>query len=74
MTKAAFIDTVVPARYPGLRQLLWNRDPTQGLPAADAFAIYERNWRHLDAAALTTRERRLMNELTQRFGHGVFLG
>ena len=67
------IDTIVPAEYPGLRGLVWNRDPARSMSAAEAFALYERNWRHLDEAALTAAERRLVTELKERFGRGAFL-
>lgn len=67
------IQTVIPAQYPGLRGLVWNRDPARGIAAAEAFAIYERNWRHVDEGALTAAERRLVTELRERFGHGAFL-
>lgn len=43
------------------------------MSAAEAFALYERNWRHLDEAALTAAERRLVTELKERFGRGAFL-
>ena len=66
-------DAVIPAHYPGLRALTWNRDAQRPISAADAFAIYERNWRHLDQAAMPEAERLLVSELIERFGRGVLL-
>jgi len=43
---------VIPARYPELRRLAWNRDPNRPLSGAEAFGLYEANWRHVDQAAL----------------------
>ena len=43
------------------------------LDGPDALAIYERNWRHVDAAGLTAEERRLLDELVARYGAGVSL-
>ncbi len=73
MARDLLTDAIVPADYPGLRGLVWNRDPAKAIPAAEAFAIYERNWRHLDEATFTVAERRLLAGLKERFGHGVFL-
>lgn len=67
-------ETVIPADFPGLRALAWNRDPARAIPAAEAFALYERNWRHVDHMAFTAAERGLIARLTERFGHGAFLG
>ena len=64
---------VVPADYPELKMLVWNRDPARPIPAADAFALYERNWRLVDKQNLTEREARLIRELTEAFGNGIFL-
>lgn len=69
----AEVTQVKPADFMGLRRITWNRDPTTPIPAAEAFALYERNWRHVDEGALNDDERRLVDDLTRRFGHGVAL-
>lgn len=74
MDNHATTETVTPADFPGLRALVWNRDPTQAISAAAAFALYERNWRHIDQMAFTVAEHRLVAELIERFSHGAFLG
>jgi hypothetical protein len=34
---------IVPAEFPELQALLWNRDAARPIPAEAAFALYERN-------------------------------
>lgn len=65
--------TLIPAEFPELRELAWNRDVTRPIPAKEAFALYERNWRFVDKDGLTDREARLIRELAKEFGHGVML-
>ena len=65
--------TIVPADYPELKQLVWSRDPMRPIPAEEVFAIYERNWRFVDADHLTRREADLIDDLTKAFGNGVML-
>lgn len=58
------------ADYPALRDIVWNRRAVW-LPARDAFALYERNWRHVDGDRLTPREAELIRDLARRFGNGI---
>jgi hypothetical protein len=55
--------------WPALRELAWNR-ADRWIPAAEAFALYERNWRHIDRDALGERERAFIAQLAERFGGG----
>ena len=64
---------VVPAHHPELARLAWNRDPARPIPGQEALALYEANWRHVDVAALTPAERRLIASLADRFGRGHLL-
>jgi len=66
-------DTIVPADFPELKMLAWNRDPARPINADEAFALYERNWRFVDQGNLTTKESLLIQQLTQAFGHGMLL-
>jgi len=66
--------TVIPAEFPELASLCWNRDPARPLPEAEAFSLYERNWRHVRPDAMGPAERQLLERLTRTYGHGVFLG
>lgn len=57
--------------YPQLRLICWNRDPEMELDDAEAFALYERNWRLVDASSLSEEERQLIERLTRDCGNGV---
>lgn len=62
-------EVVETARYPQLKLLCWNRR-AHFLGAHDAWSLYERNWRFVDAAALSEGERALIRRLDARFGGG----
>lgn len=62
-----------PADYPVLREIAWSTDPNALLAPQEAFALYERNLRHLDPEAMDTKERRLLERLTATVGKGVLL-
>jgi len=64
------------AKYPQLRALLWSVPDRQGgvrLTGIEALNVYERNWRHVDQAAMSSEERALVASLVEKFGNGVFL-
>lgn len=61
------------ADYPMLREVAWSTDPAAELTPRDAFALYERNWRHIDREAMDRRERDLVEHLTKTVGKGVLL-
>ena len=67
------VDTVIPARYPELARLAWNRDLSRPITGAEALGLYEANWRHVEAASLSSRERALIKRLADRFGGGLLL-
>ena len=67
---AAVDNSIVPADYPELRLLAWNRDITRPILREEAFALYERNWRFVDAAHLTAAETQLIQSLERQFGAG----
>lgn len=56
------------ADYPQLKLLAWQVQGTNELTPREALGIYERNWRHLDEAALLPRERYLIDALRLAFG------
>ncbi|OHV22393.1 hypothetical protein EOS93_31230 [Rhizobium sp. RMa-01] len=64
---------IVPNDFPELKSLVWNRDPLRAMPAREAFALYERNWRFVDTGKLTEREMRLIRDLAAAYGNGVLL-
>jgi len=60
--------------YPQLSLITWhipNKDVE--LTESEALSIYERNWRHVDQAALTEEEQALIDRLVATVGHGLFL-
>lgn len=61
------------ADYPRLREIAWSTDPTASITPAEAFALYERNWRHLDRDAMDQKEQDLVARLTATVGKGVLL-
>ncbi|MGP2491481.1 hypothetical protein ACTDI4_07610 [Mesorhizobium sp. PUT5] len=64
---------IIPARFPELSKLVWNRDPQRPVTADEAFALYERNWRLVDREHLTDREAGLIRELGKKYGRGFGL-
>ena len=64
------IPTVEIARYPNLRLLAWQLH-RERIGETEAFALYEREWRHVDVSRLGAEERRLIRHLTDTYGHGV---
>lgn len=59
--------------YPQLKRLAWQLKGVEALAPRDALDLYERNWRHVDRAALTPHETELIDALTRRFGGGRLL-
>ena len=57
--------------WPALRALAWNRTD-RWIPAEEALAVYERNWRFVEPARLGRDEAALIEQLKARFGKGVF--
>ncbi len=57
-------------RWPRLRELAWNRRD-RWIPADDALALYERNWRFVEGERLTEDEAALIDRLKVRYGSGV---
>ena len=64
---------IVPKDFPELGMLVWNRDNARPIEREEAFELYERNWRHVDAEHLTPAEARLIEALAQEFGQGHLL-
>lgn len=66
-------DEIIPARFPELSKLVWNRDPLRPMRGDEVFAVYERNWRFVDHEHLTEAETRLIEELGDKYGRGFRL-
>ncbi len=67
------MDDIIPAHFPELARLAWNRDPSRPISGEEALGLYEANWRHVEVAALTAEERQLITLLAERFGGGHLL-
>lgn len=61
------------ADYPQLQVISWQLSPDAELTEQEALSRYERNWRHVDAAALTDEERRFIDYLVRTYGGGRLL-
>jgi len=55
------------ADFPALKELAWQVQGTDELTPREALGIYERNWWHVDEAALLPRERNLLDALRLAF-------
>lgn len=58
------------ADYPALKELAWNRSDVF-IPAEEALALYERNWRFVTDRGVEAAEQALIDELVERYGGGV---
>jgi len=59
--------------YPELKKLAWQLHGVDEISPADALDLYERNWRHVDRAALTEAEAGLIEALSSELGGGRLL-
>ena len=73
LTRLLDTESVEIERYPQLKFLCWNRRG-RFLTAKDAWSLYERNWRFVEAERLEPSERDLIGSLCSRFGGGVMHG
>jgi transcriptional regulator with XRE-family HTH domain len=61
------------ADYPQLRQLAWQLEGVEEFTPREALDLYERNWRHVDKAALSAGELALIDALSRTMGAGRLL-
>jgi hypothetical protein len=61
------------ADFPQLRLIAWNRRDDDCVAEDVAFALYEANWQHVDAARLSAAESALIERLKHSIGQGVML-
>lgn len=63
--------TVRVGDYAQLRTIAWQlRDDTE-LAGAEALQLYERNWRHVDQAAMSDDERAFVQQLADTHNGGI---
>jgi hypothetical protein len=61
------------ADFPQLRMLAWSRPAEACVDEAEAFALYEANWRFIELDKLETPEADLIKRLTREHGAGLLL-
>jgi transcriptional regulator with XRE-family HTH domain len=66
-------ERVMLADYPQLRQLAWQVQDVDELSPEEVLSLYERNWRHVDRAAMEPAERALLEALVEQLGKGRLL-
>ena len=54
--------------YPQLRLISWSTPHRKTIGEREAFQLYEANWRFIDVATFTPRERELIERLIGLFG------
>jgi transcriptional regulator with XRE-family HTH domain len=59
--------------YPLLSAAAWQLDADSRLDGFEALRTYERNWRHLDHAAMSDKEKALIQALAVKYSKGVLL-
>lgn len=65
--------TVRVGDYPQLNAIAWQLRADTELTGAEALQLYERNWRHVDQAAMCDKERAFVRQLADTHGGGVLL-
>ena len=63
-------DEIVPADFPGLASLCWNRNPARPIDRDIAWSLYRANWRFIYQDELTADEIALIESLEVEFGNG----
>ena len=76
--KAAAAKTKLPKKillrdFPQLKKLAWQLHGVDAVSPQEALDLYERNWRHLDRAALSDDEAALIDALSREVGGGRLL-
>lgn len=59
--------------YPQLQAIAWQLRADTELTDAEALQLYERNWRHVDQAAMSDEERAFVRHLADKHGGGALL-
>jgi transcriptional regulator with XRE-family HTH domain len=59
--------------YPQLQKLAWQLHGVDEIEPRQALQLYERNWRHVDRAALSEDEAALIDALARHIGGGRLL-
>lgn len=65
--------TVRVGDFPQLRAIAWQLRAETELTGVEALQLYERNWRHVDQAAMSDEERAFVQQLADAHSGGVLL-
>ncbi|KAA8939261.1 helix-turn-helix transcriptional regulator [Mycobacterium sp.] len=65
--------TVRVGDFPQLRAIAWQLRAETELTGVEALQLHERNWRHVDQAAMSDEERALVRRLADTYSGGVLL-
>jgi hypothetical protein len=65
------LDIIVIAEYPQLSLLAWSFRKTDTMTGADAYRLYEANWRFVEEGELVDHERALIERLIMKYGQGL---
>lgn len=57
--------------FPALKLIAWSYKEDVELTDEEALALYERNWRFVDQARLSSEERALIERLVREVGGGI---
>lgn len=60
------------SNYPELDKVLWDFH-NQKIPAQLAFQMYEKRWKFIDEKHMEQKERRLLAQLIDEYGNGLFM-
>lgn len=66
-------ETVRVGDHPQLHAIAWQLRADTELTGAEALRLYERNWRHVDQAAMSDEERAFVQQLADKHNGGVLL-
>ena len=72
-TTATLPDRIRLDDYPQLKKLAWQLQGVEEVSPQEALSLYERNWRHVDAATLSMKEIALVHALATALGGGRLL-
>jgi len=65
--------TVRVGDFPQLQAIAWQLRAETELTGPEALQLYERNWRHVDQAAMSDEERAFVQRLADAHSGGVLL-
>lgn len=63
-------EEIVPADFPGLASLCWNRNPARAINLETAWSLYRANWRFIYQNDMSANEVALIKSLEAEFGRG----